>query len=343
MSQQVNQYFLQNALTSVQSTLKHDNDAVANLFSQYQRDQFSINNLIQSISIMYETVVSKKGKIVLTGVGKSYKLAMKLVATLNSLSIEATSLHATEALHGDLGIIKDHDCLIMVTASGNTPELIGILPHITTVPVILLTCSRESQLSQHNQVNSLILAELLHYHKEEVIHGVPAPTISFGISMMIADAVILALSELIEADVIKRRKMFHSKHPGGSIGSNLSAEFNTNSGTTTIANSNLLSAPISTTISSNSSILSLKEIELESVSSDEREETLIKDITYKDLLKLSEINLLQWIVKYDSIKFFDHDGKMFMLSSDYIQNLYKKNYDGQNWDKFKWELIKKFG
>ncbi|KAL6450188.1 kpsF Arabinose 5-phosphate isomerase KpsF [Candida maltosa Xu316] len=327
MSQQVNQYFLQNALTSVQSTLKHDNDAVANLFSQYQRDQFSINNLIQSISIMYETVVSKKGKIVLTGVGKSYKLAMKLVATLNSLSIEATSLHATEALHGDLGIIKDHDCLIMVTASGNTPELIGILPHITTVPVILLTCSRESQLSQHNQVNSLILAELLHYHKEEVIHGVPAPTISFGISMMIADAVILALSELIEADVIKRRKMFHSKHPGGSIGSNLSAEFNTNSAT----------------ISSNSSILSLKEIELESVSSDEREETLIKDITYKDLLKLSEINLLQWIVKYDSIKFFDHDGKMFMLSSDYIQNLYKKNYDGQNWDKFKWELIKKFG
>ena len=82
---------------------------------------------------MYNTIVANNGKIVITGVGKSYKLGLKLVATLNSLSIQSSSLHPTEALHGDLGLIdQNRDCLIMVTSSGNTPELIQLLPHLSS-------------------------------------------------------------------------------------------------------------------------------------------------------------------------------------------------------------------
>lgn len=395
MSNPISQYLALVSLNSVQSTLKYETDAVTNLFNQYQQDEFAINNIIQSITIMYNTIVANNGKIVITGVGKSYKLGLKLVATLNSLSIQSSSLHPTEALHGDLGLIdQNRDCLIMVTSSGNTPELIQLLPHLSSnLPILLLTCSKNSKLSQYNQINSLILAELLSCHKEEIIHGIPAPTVSFTLSMMLADAVILALLELIETDSLKRKKLFGLKHPGGSIGANLAQEFNQNntnrSGdntiTTTTTNTNtnnntnnnssitvqapiipplnLMSATTSTTttrLSSNSSsMLSLKEMELESYSSvddtDERGQAQksFKEITYQDLLKLQELSLLQWIVRYDSIRLIETDNKggssnsssssnNNYVSCDFIQSLYKKHYDGLNWDKFKWELIKKF-
>ena len=123
MSNPISQYLALVSLNSVQSTLKYETDAVTNLFNQYQQDEFAINNIIQSITIMYNTIVANNGKIVITGVGKSYKLGLKLVATLNSLSIQSSSLHPTEALHGDLGLIdQNRDCLIMVTSSGNTPN-----------------------------------------------------------------------------------------------------------------------------------------------------------------------------------------------------------------------------
>lgn len=333
VSRQISPLAVQNAMDSVQNTLRFENDAVSNLSSQYQNDEYSMNNLIQSISILYNSVVSNNGKIVITGVGKSYKLELKLVATLNSLSIHASGLHPTDALHGDLGLInQDKDCLIMVTSSGNTPELMELLPHFsTTLPIILLTCSRKSKLSEHNQISSLILAELLPCHKEELIHGIPAPTVSFTLSLVLADAVILALLELIEADVTKRKKLFGCKHPGGSIGANLNNLSNIT--TTTTA-----------TVSTNSSMLSLNSAMSSSSSynsSEAREEESIKDITYKDLLQLEELELLKWIVKFDTIKLIEHDGKICFLNCDFIQNLYKR-YDGSNWDKFKWELIRKF-
>ena len=63
---------------------------------------------------------------------------------------------------------------------------------------IIINLFKNSKLSQYNQINSLILAELLSCHKEEIIHGIPAPTVSFTLSMMLADAVILALLELVK-------------------------------------------------------------------------------------------------------------------------------------------------
>ncbi|KAK6465403.1 Polysialic acid capsule expression protein [Scheffersomyces coipomensis] len=212
------------ALDSIRNTLRYQNDAVNHLYLQYQTDKFSQTNLLESLQILFKTNYINKGKIVISGIGKSFKIANKLVATLNSLSIHASTLHPSEALHGDLGLIDESkDCLILLTASGNTTELLQLLPHLSSsLPIVLLTCNRNSKLSSHPQINSLLYTELPNYLNEESIHGLPAPTVSTTLSLILADATILALSEMIERDLLKRKKQFSMKHPGGSIGNALS-------------------------------------------------------------------------------------------------------------------------
>lgn len=213
---------LKKGFLSVNKTIEAQKDAITNLENQYNTDEFSKINLFKSLDILLSTKI-KGGKIVTCGVGKSYKICCKITATLNSLSIQSVALHPTEALHGDLGVLNDKDCILMLTASGNTPELINLLPHISkTIPIILLTCGKDSKLSTSNQVKSLLYTELPSHLKEESIHGIPAPTVSATLSLILADSVVLALAELLEEDVLVRRKMFSIKHPGGSIGANLS-------------------------------------------------------------------------------------------------------------------------
>lgn len=210
------------ALHSIQSTLTNESKAVSGLAEQYKFDTDSKVELAASVNLLYQTI-RKGGKIVCCGVGKSFKIATKTVATLKSLSINSDQLHPTEALHGDLGLLNDRDCLIFFTASGNTPELIQLLPHISpSIPIVLLTCSKKSKLAQSHQVKSLLYAELPNHLRENTIHGIPAPTVSATLSLILADAVSLSLAEMVERDLFKRQKLFSMKHPGGSIGSDLS-------------------------------------------------------------------------------------------------------------------------
>lgn len=210
------------AVKSVQSTLASESDALSNLSAQYLNKVESQVELINVLRCFYDTL-SKGGKIIAVGVGKSYKIATKTVATMKSLSIRTDLLHPTEALHGDLGCINDGDCLFFFTASGNTPELLALLPHISPhTPIVLLSCNRESDLANHPQVKHLLQVELPEYLKETSIHGLPAPTVSATLQLVMADAVVLALAEMIENDRLKRRQLFSKMHPGGSIGSDLS-------------------------------------------------------------------------------------------------------------------------
>ena len=208
---------------SVVKCLDHHQQAMQALSRQYTLDEFSIENLIASLDIFHLTYVNG-GKIILCGIGKLFKIANKLVATLNSLLIPSQPLHPSEALHGDLGLINEEtDCLVLVTASGNTPELLQLLPHLLPeLPMVLLTCSKNSKLSNHPMVNSLMYVELPPHLNEDLIHGLPAPTVLTSLSLILADATVLALSEMIEDDLLKRKTQFSKKHPGGSIGLNLS-------------------------------------------------------------------------------------------------------------------------
>lgn len=296
---------LEKGLASVVRTIHSQSQAVNNLTHQYNTDEFSKLNLVKSLDILLTTNI-KGGKIVVCGVGKSYKIGTKLSATLNSLSIQSIPLHPTEALHGDLGILTDKDCILMLTASGNTPELLGLLPHISVkIPIVLVTCAKESKLSQQPQIKALLYTELPHHLKEDTIHGVPAPTVSATLSLILSDSVILALAEIIEDDVMVRKKQFSIKHPGGSIGANLS-----HLNDTTVSESMMKS--FTRDVSSNSSFLSLDQIrnDLNSTSSDDEEprghELAVKigkasphRIWRSALVDIDEVTFLRNITLYD--------------------------------------------
>lgn len=210
------------AVKSVQTTLASERDALLNLSAQYLNKIECQMELVDVLRCLYDTTL-RGGKIVAVGVGKSFKIATKSVATMKSLSIRSDILHPTEALHGDLGLINENDCLFFFTASGNTPELSALLPHIAPhIPIVLLSCNRDSELANHPQVNHLLQVELPAHLKETSLHGLPAPTVSATLQLVMADAVILALAEMIENDKLKRRQLFSRMHPGGSIGSDLS-------------------------------------------------------------------------------------------------------------------------
>ncbi|EGW35708.1 uncharacterized protein SPAPADRAFT_58908 [Spathaspora passalidarum NRRL Y-27907] len=324
-------YLGQRALDSIKNTLRFQNEAITNLYQEYDQDSFASKNFLKSIETMFNCITKSQGKIVVCGIGKSYKIANKLVATLNSLSIQSSLLHPSEALHGDLGMINENkDCMIMITASGNTPELINLLPHISnTVPIILLTCNEQSILANHNQVSSLLLVHLPQHLNEDSIHGLPAPTVSTSLSLILADSTILALSELIEDDLIKRRKLFSKKHPGGNIGSKLNQEFGTEK-------------------SSTISLLSLGLSQTSSVSSDDESNIFmtaetkpaVKILTHDEVMNIQELTLLQYITIY---KYLTIDQTELTMDCNKIKQLYSAYYEtGQDWNKFKWELMRGF-
>lgn len=346
------------ALNSVKTTLNHESDAVSRLAQQYQNDHFSIDNLNRSLKVFYSTN-AKGGKIVCCGIGKSFKIASKLLATMKSLSIKSDVLHPAEALHGDLGLLDENDTIIFFTASGNTPELINLLPHVSPeIPIVLLTCNKSSKLSLHPHVHSLLYAELPSHLKEDLIHGLPAPTVSTTLSLALGDAVILALSELIESDSLKRRTRFSTRHPGGSIGMDLS-HLNANFQNTPLASSGDVSPthqPERRT--SFSSLLSLNQIrdcnlavspdssnrsDITSLTSENDDSsstkvsagsTLAKKIknalfslvlvsSREELLLWAEHDLLKNIAIYDYILYKTLAKESFALESIDIRSLYK--------------------
>ncbi|KAI5964977.1 hypothetical protein CANMA_003488 [Candida margitis] len=361
---------------SILNTIKLENEAVAHLQHQYETDSFSIDNLLNSITTLYQTHC-KGGKIVITGIGKSHKLASKLVATFNSLSIQSSCLHPSEALHGDLGVVDfTKDCLIMLTASGNTPELINLLPHLSmNLPIILLTCNKFSNLSTSNRISSLLLAELPNSHNEESIHGLPAPTVSTTLSLILADSAILALSEIIEQDLIKRKKLFGLKHPGGSIGAYLNSDTGsslTSDGSTTSllslkneqpgvkssstsntkSNHTLDTTVSPTTIPKTSSISSdcqgleiYASSHLEKNNSTTAATTNVRLVSHDEIIQIDEITVLKWISLFDCLQIKQTDLKTEIM---HVRQLYRQCCCGNgrdedsNWSKFKWELLRSF-
>ena len=92
-----------------------------------QDETVAIQNLINYIDDDFEAVVrliyENKGRVIITGIGKSAIIATKIVATMNSTGTPAVFMHAADAIHGDLGMIREEDVVICVSKSGNTPEI----------------------------------------------------------------------------------------------------------------------------------------------------------------------------------------------------------------------------
>ncbi|MCS7308036.1 MAG: KpsF/GutQ family sugar-phosphate isomerase [Aquificaceae bacterium] len=154
-----------------------------------------------------------KGKVITTGVGKSGHIARKVASTLSSTGCPAHFLHPAEAIHGDLGVIDKEDVLLAFSTSGESPEVVSLLPYVKLlgVPLISVTNNPNSTLAKYSEVHIF-----LHVEKEACPLQL-APTSSSTASLVLGDALAMVLLELngfTEED-------FALRHPGGSLGRKL--------------------------------------------------------------------------------------------------------------------------
>lgn len=209
-------------LSTAQTVLRAQAQGLTYIADLYDRDSKIKDQFFLSLQYMHNAILSN-GKIVVSGMGKSYKIADKLVATMNSLGVHATTLHPSDALHGDLGVIKPTDVVVLITASGNTPELLTIVPHIQKgIPLICLTCTLDSPLG--HQSTSLLPAMLPPNLAEKALYGLPAPSTTTTACLAVGDAVCITLAEMLVADLDQRKKNFGKWHPGGAIGKDYQKE-----------------------------------------------------------------------------------------------------------------------
>ena len=153
------------------------------------------------------------GRVVVTGLGKSGHVAGKIAATLASTGTPAFFLHAAEAAHGDLGMVSRGDVVIAISNSGETPEVLMLLPHLKRIgtPVIAITGGSQSTLARAAAVNlDVFVAE------EACPHNL-APTASTTATLAMGDALAIAL---LEARGFTPED-FARSHPGGSLGRKL--------------------------------------------------------------------------------------------------------------------------
>lgn len=163
-----------------------------------------------------EAIYGLKGRVILTGIGKSGIVARKIVATLNSTGTPSLFLHPVEAMHGDLGMVTSKDIVLAISNSGETGELTIILPSLKRIgaKLISFTGNQESTLAKESHLVIDVSVE-----KEACPLGL-APTTSTTAALAMGDALAVAL--------IKRRQFNHHDfqrfHPGGSLGERLSVK-----------------------------------------------------------------------------------------------------------------------
>ncbi|KAK4984830.1 hypothetical protein LTR50_006352 [Elasticomyces elasticus] len=183
----------------------------------YQTDPVARTGLVDAVDLI-TMAHRKRGKVVVCGVGKSGLVGSKMVATMKSLGIGSSFLHAAEAVHGDLGDVRENDVLLFISYSGRTAELLNILPHIPkSTPMIALTShtAREACPLLDGRPTSVLLPAPIH-EPEEVSFGVAAPTTSTTVAMAVGDMLALTVAEqLLDSSVAE---VFKHNHPGGAIG-----------------------------------------------------------------------------------------------------------------------------
>lgn len=160
-----------------------------------------------------EAVYEGKGRVVLTGIGKSANIAMKIVSTLNSTGTPAVFMHAADAIHGDLGIVQHDDIVICVSKSGNTPEIKVLVPLIKGFgnKLIALVGNTKSFLAE--QADIVLNATVEH----EACPNNLAPTSSTTAQLVMGDALAVALIECRNFTAHD----FARFHPGGALGKQL--------------------------------------------------------------------------------------------------------------------------
>jgi len=174
----------------------------------------AIANLVESVNDDFEQAVKLiyncKGRVVITGIGKSAIIANKIVATMNSTGTPAIFMHAADAIHGDLGNIQQDDVVICISKSGNTPEIKVLIPLLKNFknPLIAITGNKTSFLG--TQANHVLNS----YVSKEACPNNLAPTTSTTAQLVMGDALAVALLNMRGFT----SQDFARYHPGGALG-----------------------------------------------------------------------------------------------------------------------------
>ncbi len=184
-------------------TIETEGNAILNLVNFLDAD------FEQTIKLLYQS----KGRVIVTGIGKSAIIAEKIVATLNSTGTPAIFMHAADAIHGDLGIIQKDDVIICLSKSGSTPEIKVLVPLIKNLgnKLVGIVGNAESYLAQKAD---LVLNAFV---EEEACPNNLAPTSSTTAQLVMGDAIAVCLLKMkgfTPAD-------FAKFHPGGALGKKL--------------------------------------------------------------------------------------------------------------------------
>ena len=192
-----------NFINSALSVIEIESKAVMNLRNQIRSD-------FESLCL---NILQIKGKLILMGIGKSGHIAQKISATLSSTGTSSFFIHPTEAAHGDLGMINKEDAILLLSNSGETKEIIEILPALkrSTANIFTLTNNNQSTIAKAGKINLVINAE------EEACPLKLAPTSSTTIALVFGDALAIAL---LDARGFSKDD-FAKSHPAGQLGKKL--------------------------------------------------------------------------------------------------------------------------
>ncbi|MBF7065630.1 KpsF/GutQ family sugar-phosphate isomerase [Aliarcobacter butzleri] len=183
------------------------------LLTEAKELEKTANKISFDIEKAIDLIVNSKGKLIVTGVGKSGLVGAKIAATLASTGTSSFFLHPTEAMHGDLGMIGKDDIVLGISYSGESEELIQILPHLKrlNIPLIAMAKSENSTLAKYADVFINIAVD------KEACPLDTAPTSSTTLTMAMGDA--LAVCLMKKRDF--KKEDFASFHPGGTLGKKL--------------------------------------------------------------------------------------------------------------------------
>ena len=171
------------------------------------------NNINDDFSAAVELIFNSKGRVIVTGIGKSANIANKIVSTFNSTGTPSVFMHAADAIHGDLGIIQPDDVIICISKSGNTPEIKVLIPLIKNLGNKLIAIAGEPQSMLAIQSDYFLNV----YVDREACPNNLAPTSSTTAQLVMGDALAVCLLECRGFTA----QDFAKYHPGGALGKRL--------------------------------------------------------------------------------------------------------------------------
>jgi arabinose-5-phosphate isomerase len=194
-----------NSINQAKEVLRIEAESISNLIDKVD------HNFSRAVDIIYRS----KGRVIVTGIGKSGLVGKKIVATLTSTGTPAIFLHPVEGLHGDLGIVNRDDVILAISNSGETTELNLLTFSIKEIgiPLIAFTGNRESTLARASDITIDV--------------GVAREACPFGLAPTSSTTATLAMGDALAVALIDRKsfteKDFYKFHPGGNLGQRLMA------------------------------------------------------------------------------------------------------------------------